>query len=243
MFYNPHGELDATPHQRTYREEAEMARLALDCVLNGEKAVYASSELTTGPRLYRLAREHGVRDVRALREVLGEMGWRGLLWDPNVEEANAFARELRERLPGRPLVVTPAPFLAPGWSQEEYLALWESLIRTRFRAVYFSQDWELSTGCTFELAVARDAGLPTYDAAGRALDLDEAIGLISRSARDLEAEGFDVSGLRLNLKRLEAIREERRAAPEGTAPARRIQGSTRSAGTRRILPRSTARAS
>ena len=131
------------------------------------------------------------------------------------QEANAFARELRERLPGRPLVVTPAPFLAPGWSQAEYLALWESLIRTRFRAVYFSRDWEYSTGCTFELAVARDAGLPTYDAAGRALDLDGAIGLISRSARDLEAEGFDVSGLRLNLKRLEAIREEQGAAPEG----------------------------
>jgi|SRR5262245_5792995 len=201
-FYNAHGELDAAPHARVYRQEAEMARLAIDCVLNGEKAVYASSELTTGPRLFQLYREYGVRDLPSLKQALGEEGWLSRLWRPNVEEANAFARELRLRLPGHPLSVTPAPFLAPGWSQEEYLAFWESLIRSRFRAVYFSDDWEYSNGCTFEFAVAWDEGLPTFDARCDALDLPQGMALIERAARELEAEGFDASGLRLNLERL-----------------------------------------
>lgn len=205
-FYNPHGELDPIPHSRTYQEEAEMARLAIDCVLNGEKAVYASSELTTGPRLFQLFREHGVRDLASLKATLGPNEWTSRLWNPNVAEANAFARELRDRLPGHPVTVTPAPYSAPGWNQEEYLALWESLIRTRFRAVYFSDDWEYSNGCTFEFAVAWDAGLPTFDARGHDLGLPAGIALIERAARELEAEGFDASGLRLNLGRLEEIR-------------------------------------
>jgi hypothetical protein len=205
-FYNPHGELDPIPHSRTYREEAEMARLAIDCVLNGEKAVYASSELTTGPRLFQLFRDHGVRDLPSLKAALGPDEWLSRLWSPNVAEANAFARELRDRIPGRPLTVTPAPYTAPGWSQEEYLAFWESLIRTRFRAVCFSDDWEYSNGCTFEFAVAWDAGLPTFDARGHDLGLPAGIALIERAARELEAEGFDAAGLRLNLARLEGIR-------------------------------------
>lgn len=201
-FYNAHGELDPRPHARTYREEAAMGRLALDCVLNGEKAVYASSELTTGPRLYRLLREHGLQDAAVLRQKLGEAEYQRLVWDPNAAEADAFARDLRERLPGRPLVVTPAPFLAPGWSQEEYLAFWESLIRTRFQALFLSDDWEYSNGCTFELAVAWDAGLPTFDAAGRPLSREEGMAKISRAIAELEAEGFDATGLRTNLGRM-----------------------------------------
>lgn len=201
-FYNPHGELDAIPHSRTYREEAETARLALDCVLNGEKAVYASSELTSGPRLFQLFRELGVRDLAALKQALGEEGWRKRLWEPNVREANAFAKELRNHLPDHPLAVTPAPFLAPGWRQEEYLAFWETAIRTRFRALYFSDDWEYSNGCTFEFTVAWDAGLPTFDARGQALGLCEGMALIARAVAELEAESFDASGLRLSLERL-----------------------------------------
>ncbi|MBW8876639.1 MAG: hypothetical protein JF614_16865 [Acidobacteria bacterium] len=201
-FYNFHGELNALPHARTFGEESRMVLLALDCILNGEKAVYASSELTTGPRLYSLLRERGLKDVAALRRVLGEEEFQRLVWDPNAAEADAFAHELRSRIPGRPMVVTPAPFLAPKWSQEEYLAFWETAIRTRFRALYFSDDWEWSHGCTFEFAVAWDAGLPTYTQAGQILDLDEGIALIVRAVEALDAEGFDSSGLRENLARL-----------------------------------------
>jgi hypothetical protein len=205
-YYNPHGELDAIPHSRTYREDAEMARLAIDCILNGEKAVYASSELTTGPRLFQLYREYGVRDMAALKLALGEEGWRKRLWEPNVAEANAFARDLRDQIPGRPITVTPAPFLAPGWSQGEYLAFWESLIRTRFWAVYFSDDWEYSNGCTLEFAVAWDEGLPTYDARRNLLDLSAGVLLIERAAGEIESEGFDALGLRVNIGHLEEIR-------------------------------------
>lgn len=184
------GESEGPVHTRTYAQEVEIGLSAFDSILNGEKAVYGSSELTTGKRLNALFHEHGVRERRELKAKLGEEGFRRQVWDPNVREANAFARELRFGLGGE-IVITPAPFVSPGWTQGEYLAFWETVIRTRCKAVYFSEDWEYSSGCAFEFAVARDAGLPTFHADGRELSLEDGIDRIAAAAAELEAEGLD----------------------------------------------------
>lgn len=200
-FYNSNGDLDATPRTRTYAEELASALSSMDCLLNGEKAIYASSELTTGKRLYALMREAGVRDRGELRRVLGDAEWRRRLWDPNFAEALAFARQVRERSGGA-LVLTPAPYLSSGWSQPEYLALWETVVRTRISHLVFGRDWQYSNGCAFELAVALDAGLGTFDEDGAPISLEEGRALISAAAAEIEAEGFDAAELRLCLSRL-----------------------------------------
>lgn len=200
-FYNQNGELEAIPHIRTYGEELETMLSAFDCVLNGAKALYASSELTTGKRLYDLMLEAGVRTPEDLRAKLGEEEYQRRLWAPNFAEALDFARQVRERCAGR-LVLTPAPFVAQGWSQAEYLASWETLIRTRVEELYFGPGWEYSNGCVFEFSVAWDQGLPTRDADGVLIELEPGIRRISGAVADLEAQGFDASGLRLSLSSL-----------------------------------------
>jgi hypothetical protein len=204
-FLNRHGELDGRVHTRTYGEEVVIALSAFDSVLNGEKAIYASSELTTGKRLHALFRQHGVRSGAGLREKLGEEAFQRLVWDPNVQEAVDLARDLHHRLGGE-IVITPAPFVSPGWTQPEYLAFWETVVRTRCKAVYFSEDWEYSSGCAFELSVARDAGLPTFHADGRELTLEDGMRRIAAAAGELAAEGIDVAPLREALARLERLR-------------------------------------
>jgi hypothetical protein len=191
-------------HTRTFADEERMAFSSLDCVLNGEKGVYASSELTTGRRAYELVRQHGAESVHHLRELLGEDPHRSLILDRNCEEASAFARRLRAELGAEVMVITPAPFMAPGWSQAEYLHFWETLIRTRVRAVYFNEAWEYSNGCTFEFAVACEAGVETFDAAGRPLPLERGIERVEAAIADLEARGLEVPRLRLHLERLQA---------------------------------------
>ena len=203
-YLNPNGELDGLAHGRTYGEEVRIELSLLDCALDGERAIYASSELTSGRRTYELLRQHGVRDLPALREKLGAPEVQRLLWQPNVAAAAAFARSLRESFGGRELVVTPAFFSAPGWSQAEYLAFWETLIRTRFKAVYFHPDWEYSNGCAFEFAVAQSAGLPTFDAAGRPLDRAAGTERLTAAVRALTGAGFDPAGLRQALSWLGA---------------------------------------
>jgi hypothetical protein len=203
-YLNPNGELDGLAHGRTYGEEVRIELSLLDCVLNGERAVYASSELTSGRRLYELLRQHGARDLPALREKIGAAEVERLLWQPNVAAAAAFARSLRERLGGRELVVTPAFFSASGWNQAEYLAFWEILIRTNFKALHFHQDWEYSNGCAFEFAVAQSERMPTFDAAGRPLDRAAGTERLAAAVRALTGAGFDPAGLRQALSWLGA---------------------------------------
>jgi len=200
-FLNRDGELDGRLHSRPYAEEVRIALSALDSILNGEKAVYASSELTTGLRLQALFRRHGVRTLAELRRTMGEASFRLEVWNPNVEEANALARELHHRLGGE-IVITPAPFVSPGWEQLEYLAFWETVIRTRCYAVYFSDDWEHSSGCAFEYTVARDAGLPTFAANGAQLPPEEAADRLLAVVAEMEGEGFDAAPFREALDRL-----------------------------------------
>ncbi len=209
-FYNKDGELNERSYPRTYGQEVEIALSALDCVLNGEKAIYVSSDLTTGKRLFSLLREFRVQGSSELKEKLGEQRYRSLLIDPNAAAANTFAHQLRARLRRDELVITPAPFAAPGWSQREYLAYWETFIRTRVKAVFFNDAWQYSNGCTFEFAVAQDAGLPTLDAEGRPLDLETGIEMVSEAVRELEGDAIEPAGLRANLTSLRTLRESPR---------------------------------
>ena len=194
-YLNRDGELDGLGLNLTYGEAVGLADSMLRSVLNGEKALYGSSELTTGRRLYELLRQHSLRDLPALKQQLGKDEVDRLLLQPNMAAAAAFARTLRERSGWRELVVTPAWFEAPGWTQAQYLAFWETLIRGRFKAVHFNAAWEYSNGCAFEFAVAQSEELPTFDACGQPLSRGAGIARLTAAAQELAAAGFDAGGL------------------------------------------------
>jgi hypothetical protein len=189
---------------RSYAEESELAFSALDCVLNGEKGVYASTELTSGRRAQAILREIGASRSSDLATHLDRDGYATRVWNPNAAAAMKFAQDLRHSLGGNQLVITPAPFLAPGWNQPEYLGFWETLIRTRVKSVYFNDDWEYSDGCTFEFSVALDAGLPTFDANREPLSVAEAIERIAAAIGYLRHDAIDVSALSGSLERVKA---------------------------------------
>jgi hypothetical protein len=198
-------------HTRTYAQEKAMALGAMDCVLNGEKGIYASSELTTGWRAFELLDRYDVDTPQELPPLPDGEPHRERLLDRNVDEAERFARRVREVLAGEP-VITPAPFMAPGWTQAEYLAFWEELIRTRVKAVWLNDAWEYSNGCTFEFAAAHRAGVPTFDARGEPLPLERGIARVEGALRSLEARGHSPGRLPKNLEALKALRSP---APAG----------------------------
>lgn len=194
----------ARTFSRSYSEEADIAFSAIDCVLNGEKAVYASSELTTGRRVNSMLREIGARHSSELRPTLGDENYVARIWNPNVAAAISFARNLYRLLGRNDFVVTPAPFTAPGWNQSEYLAFWEQLIRSRIKAVYFNKGWEYSNGCVFEFLVALDCGLPTYDAEGNPLAYSTAMSLLESAISTLQQDAQEYEVLASYLKRLQS---------------------------------------
>ncbi len=198
VFYSP----SESRFTRHYREEVDMAFSAIDCVLNRERAVYASTELTSGSRLYNALRLAGVSSATDLRQKHGQEWYTANVWDRNVVAAIEFAERTRATIGDGTMVITPAPFSAPGWSQPEYLAFWETLVRTRIKSAWFNDDWQFSNGCTFEFAVAVDAGVPTCDKNGRPLTLDDGIELIRKAIHQLDHDGIDSGKLKENLERL-----------------------------------------
>src|SRR5712692_11811851 len=203
-FYSPS---DST-FPRLYQEEVQIVFSAIDCVLNGEKAIYCSSELTTGLKLYEAMKNKGVTSRAALEEKLGKEWVKLNIFGVNEKSANSFAQSVRHTLSDKTMVITPAPFSAPGWSQPEYLAFWETLIRTRIKAAWFNRNWQFSNGCTFEFAVAQDAGLHTFDAEGSLLELHRGIQLVAEAGRLLEADHFDTAKLRENQSHLQKISQQ-----------------------------------
>jgi hypothetical protein len=200
-FYNPSN----STFTRHYREEVEMVFSGFDCALrvfNGKKAIYCSSELTTGLRLYKVLRKHHLKTASELKKTMGRPWFKKNIFDANKHSAIKFARSVRSKSPANTLIITPAPFNAPEWTQPQYLRFWKTLIRTRVKAVWFNKYWEFSNGCTFELAVALDAGVATCDHRGATLGRKQAIQCLESAIAKLGSEGFDTAKLRANLKRL-----------------------------------------
>jgi len=201
-FYDP-SDSEFTRH---YRDEVQMVFSGMDCILHGGDAIYCSSELTSGYNLVKALREYDLKTAAELKQKLGSVWFKENIWDTNVNAAVNFAEAVRSMAPNKTLVITPAPFSAPGWSQHEYLAFWESLLRTRVRLVWFNRNWQYSNGCAFEFAVAQDAGLATYDYQGKILDRETGISLLEEGIKELDLEGLDTNLLRENLARLSQSR-------------------------------------
>src|SRR5262245_18701511 len=92
---------------RHYREEVDMAFSTLDCVLNGEKSLYCSTELTTGFRLYNAMRSSHLKTVAELKELKGKDWYTDNIWNANLKACAEFASSVRAQLQSKTLVVTP----------------------------------------------------------------------------------------------------------------------------------------
>jgi len=193
---------------RLHQEEIDMVFSGIDCVLNDEKAIYCSSELTSGSRLYDALRKNGVKTGGELKQKLGRAWWSENIFDANVKLGKEFAQCVRGSLNDKTMVITPGPFFARDWSQPEYLFFWETLLRTRIKSSWFARDWQLSNGCTFEFAVCCDAGVPTFDCNGKSLELNKALQLIDSAIERLKKDGFDISKLAQNRERLRLLRKK-----------------------------------
>jgi hypothetical protein len=202
---------------------------AMDCLLNGERAIYCSSELTSGLRQYNELRKHGIKSTPDLKKQLGDAWFKKNIFDPNVQSANAFAASVRQIQTNRSPVITPAPFEVQEWGQPEYLAFWEELIRTRVKAVRFNRNWEFSNGCTFEFVVAHDAGIRTLDVDGSALSPRAGALLIQEAIKQFA--DFDTTNLQEHLARLVAM---------GFRPSDTVRRPVRRSSTNGLTKRSVA---
>jgi hypothetical protein len=177
---------------------------AMECLLNGENAIYCSSELTSGLRAFKEMRKQGVKTSAELKDKLGSE-WFPKIFGPNIELANKFAESVRRAEDGKMLVITPAPLKVEDWGQPEYNGFWTELLHSkRIESVRFNEDWQYSNGCTTEFVEARAAEVHTLDVKQEIITQDAAIELIAAAIKKFS--DLDTSLLQQNLDRLVATR-------------------------------------
>ena len=174
----------------------------MNCFLNGEKAVYCSSEVSSGRRMYVAMRTYKVRSSWELEKNFAEAYKK--VRKANGDAAKAFARSVQLLHPAGTVVINPEPLSVPEWNQPEYLAFWVECIRNHAKEVRFNKYWEFSNGCTLEFAAAWDAeGITTLNHEGKELTLEVAIAAIEKAIETLP--DFDTAKLHRNLERLRSL--------------------------------------
>lgn len=221
LFYGT-GDFDvAVFKERKVLDEIAMLLTAFDCVLPDDSAIYCSSDVTTGRLLYfEVYERHGVRSDAELKDRLGAEGYRGVmraLIKENIERGVEFTEGLRRR--GLANLINPGPLFAPGFEQQHYHYLWESVIVRKVYQSYFNDGWEYSNGCTLEYAICRRKGIPALDHFGRELRPDDAKALVGRAVADLKARGIIAPMLERNLSLIEELPEPQAGdGRDSTAP-------------------------
>lgn len=146
---------------------------AWDCLIGEGKVTYISGPITTG-----------LRWVEAL-EVGADAGKPVI--DANCEAIRQAADHMRRVSGG--LVLEPASLHVETWSQDDYLALWMTVIERHASTVAFVDGWSYSIGCAHEFERAIAHNIPTLTLDGRKIDRCAGAALIGQAAADLERRG------------------------------------------------------
>jgi hypothetical protein len=167
---------------------------AFDCVLKpGKTAIYCSSELTSGQRWNLVLKKY---ERYFQTNMASNKGW-----------SARFVKIVRHGLNDGTEVIDPGPLDVPDWKgdQKLYYAFWETLIRNHVREVRFNQDWQFSSGCTYEFAVAFDAHIPTLDSEGTELSPYAAIEMVQKAVASLKEDGFDTAKIQNHLQLMQSV--------------------------------------
>ena len=118
----------------------------------------------------------------------------------NCIRGSSFAKKMR-KITSEP-VIDPSAFFHCSWTQKDYLYLWEQVITTYAKEVWFNEHWYYSSGCVFEYWVTLRAGISRKDHLGCVLSNADANALISKAITKLDENKIPTRRLTDLYKRL-----------------------------------------
>jgi hypothetical protein len=172
---------------------------AWDCAFLGAHVTYLSGPITTGLRQIEQIRAGG-ENRQAKHRIIQE----------NSEVLIDTARKLR--LERTEIIVEPGSLNVAGWSQADYLNLWEGLIERHVRLILFMPDWEYSLGCAVEFARAVRHDVRTEAISGSIISVEDGIALLAAAVANLRADNAGgalvrlVDGLETVIEQLSSLR-------------------------------------
>jgi hypothetical protein len=148
---------------------------------------YLSAPISTGRRDLMLMQELGVGKEELRAKFPGEHRRRVI--GPNEREVYKFAQMVR-KLPGRGFVVNPGELYVPSWTQSDYIAFWEEIIRSFCLEMVLAPGWEYSAGARFEAGIALQTNLTICDVRGRELSARDLSAMDGRARSELLRQGL-----------------------------------------------------
>lgn len=170
---------------------------------------YASTALTTGPRLYHLVRELGFSSPAEFKTAEPEM-FKKRVMEPNIRDGSRFAAKIAAN--GWRMVIEPGTFFAEGWGQEHYMSLWRQVIIQRARSIAFNDNVYWSTGGAEELLIGIQYEKRLLNASLQPLDPYEAVKRIESAIDAIDSMEFDAKPLYVIWRELTLTLEARRHA-------------------------------
>lgn len=121
-------------------------------VLGNSKTYYVSTPMTTG-------REYFENIINGIDNEQSRLN----LYNKNVCTARHSIEEIRSYLNCR-AIIEPTSFSPTTlFSQEDWLGLWERVIRKHVHSIIFLDGWEYSHGCVTEMSIALKYGISLCD--------------------------------------------------------------------------------
>lgn len=159
----------------------------ISCITGKNKSTYISTPIT-----------NGLKVIEAIKSN-SEYNYNVDIIKKNCEEGLLFATYVRSK---RKYVIDPSCFFQKNWSQDDYMCLWEQIIKTYADEIWFNDNWQYSNGCTYEFYIATINAIPTFDATGTVMDTQNGIQLLEQAIQKTDTINYDNSILIKNLNLL-----------------------------------------
>ena len=174
------------------------------CVADLHSAIYLSAPITSGKRLLAQRRDRLRNSDLAdrpksefFKQVISE----------NRHHAVATAKRLRDAFPS--VVIDPTVLEdIPGWTQCDYRDFWGRVIERYARKVVLADDWQYSSGCSYEFLVASRNGIATLDERFQPLSRTAGLLLITEAINDIRAADSSTDFLEGVREQLEHLRQK-----------------------------------
>ncbi len=178
--------------------DAELILGAFECLVDGKRAVYIAVPITTGIRLWEVAKSHKISQLRDIGKKYPDAFHRCVL-KPNLKDAKRISEQVRKK---NVLAIDPSRLMINEWSQDDYAQLWKSVLKSRVDRVALSPNWVYSLGCLEEYLTAFKSGLAITNLAGKKVTLDDAKLEIEQALIKGKAWGINTLYLQKALKHL-----------------------------------------
>lgn len=152
-----------------------------DCIIDDRTALYIAMPITSGRRLWNLAKRIGIQNLEQISSLHPRL-FEQEVFEPNLNDATQMVRGIRSRY-SQP-VIDPSRLVVREWTQEQYRSVWRAVISSKVSLLIVSNMWEYSIGCVEEVSSALENRIPILDQSDRLLTLNDISSAIAGALAD-----------------------------------------------------------